>query len=561
MRSRLGILIKKELLLYYGMRNPKKEPNPARFLLLFLILFGMSPALFVYVHALGDIHGIVEQINQLPAYFMLLSVGVQMAMLFTGVPAFLGRFYGNRDNSILLPMPIEPGEILIARFIPVLVLQLLTALAILIPGIFIHAVRVSVTPLQWLNLLAGSVASVIFPTAVSAVLVLLVMRFTNFGKHADKWKTIGILLMLFLLIGVQVTIQNAAQARMTEQFLLSILTDNQTLIRNFATIFFPARWTGMGMSVTGAQGLLYAGLNLILTFLSLWVLQWLGTRVYLHSLLTGSEMSKEKKKEGKRQQAFRQKHPILQVLLTEWRTLLRTPAFAVNVLSTPLIVSVVWLIPLVRNDDVRSQLAGTGSTLSMLGLSAETYAAAALLLGGAVGVFLSLFTETSTSFSREGQAYWIRRVLPIQPSHEIIGRSLLSILLSMGTAAILMAALWVMIRYPLWLLPIVLLSAAFFSLPLTLIGLYIDVHRPKMNWDDPNQAVKQNLNSLIAFVAAVLYIGLLALIGYVIFRNTEEIFTMFQRGIVAAVIVNAALSFGLYILLLKHMPVAMAKME
>lgn len=559
MRSRLAVLIKKELLLYYGMRNAKKEPNPARFALVLLILVGMAPAFWVYFRLLGEVHTAFVQLNQIPGYFMFAFLIAHVFLLFMGIPAFLGRFYGNRDNPILLPMPIPPGDILISRFIPVLLMQLATALVFLLPAIIIHAARVPMTVAQWVVAFGGIIATVIFPTVISAVVVLVIMRYTNFGRHSDKWKTIGILFMLVLLIGVQAASQQFAQLGQNENVLLELLTDNQSLIRNTATVFVPARWTGLGMAAEGLTSWMYAGLNLIIAFLSAWFMQWMGTRVYLHSLLTGTEMAKEKKKAGSSRLKLKQRHPILTVLLTEWRILLRTPAFAVNVLSTPLIVSVVWLMPLFLNRQLMEQLGAVRGLMETL--PASLFVLGAILIGAMLGVFLSLFVETATSFSREGQAFWLRRVLPIRPAHEVLGRSTLNVLLTMATTLALLLVTFALIRYPWWVIPIVLLSAGFFSIPLTLAGLLIDSKRPKMDWEDPNQAVKQNLNSLFAALASIAYILVFVGAGYLLYQQIEYFDVLLRTGTIVFVAINAALSAILYWLLLTTLPKAMAAME
>ena len=560
MKSRLALLTKKELLLNFGMRNPKKEPNPVRFLLIRLIVLAMLPMFFLLYTVLKELHSVLYVLNQIPAYFMLVFLMAQLFLLFTGIPVFMGRFYGNRDNPILLAMPIRPGDILLSRFIPVLLTQILTALVLLLPAIIIHAMRVPTGGSDWLLLLSGVVGSLIFPTVLSAVIVLLVMRYTNVGKYSDKLKTFGTLLILLLIVGFQAMAQNFAGGSVDENFLLRILTDNRVLIENIATLFLPARWTGFGIVATGAEKWLYIGLNLLVSVLAAGVLQWMGANVYLKSLLSGTEMAKEKKKTEEKIRISGM-HPVFRVLLTEWRLLTRTPAFAINVLSTPLMVSIIWLIPILTNDTLSKQIGNLRTVLQSAAVPGWLYFMAAGIFGAAVGIFMSLFSETATSFSREGQAFWLRRVLPIRASYEIIGRSLLNLLLTMGTTAIFLVAGYVFLRYPLWLIPVALLFSGLFSLPLCFIGLLIDVHRPKMNWDDPNQAVKQNLNSLLSFVAGIAYLLILFGAGYLLYKNISDPERLIQTGFLVLTIINIVLAVLSYVYLLRSMPGAIARME
>ena len=159
------------------------------------------------------------------------------------------------------------------------------------------------------------------------MIVLLADALQNVGKYSDKLKTFGTLLILLLIVGFQAMAQNFAGGSVDENFLLRILTDNRVLIENIATLFLPARWTGFGIA-TGAEKWLYIGLNLLVSVLAAGVLQWMGANVYLKSHLSGTEMAKEKKKTEEKIRISGM-HPVFR-LLTEWRLLTRTPAFAIN---------------------------------------------------------------------------------------------------------------------------------------------------------------------------------------------------------------------------------------
>ena len=103
-----------------------------------------------------------------------------------------------------------------------------------------------------------------------------------------------------------------------------------------------------------------------------------------------------------------------------------------------------------------------------------------------------------------------------------------------------------LIPYPLWALPVALLTATFFTLPMTLAGLAIDATRPKLHWSDPNEAVKQNLNTLFAMLATMCYVALLAFIGYMLFKNIEDPMAAVRIGVIVAFVINGVASFVLY---------------
>ncbi len=545
MKGQLATLIRKEMTLYYGMRNPKKEPKKFRHLVWLLFVAAFAPSIWLLYQMMKELYGLLVDINQLPYFFTLALVAVQMLLFMNAIPALMGRFYENKDNDILLAMPIRPGDILISRFIPVLLMQVLLALLLILPTYLVHLQASGFRVQDLLAVLTGWIASVAFPTALAAVIVLLLMRYTNVGKHRDKWKTIGIFLIIGLSVGVQFAIQSSATKGLSPFIILRILTDNKALIDMFGTIFPAAKWTGLAFAYTGGRAFLYIAANLLLILVSGAIVVWIGSKVYLHSIITGQEMSKEKKKVTGELRTQSMK-PAVSIFRNEIRTITRTPTYAVNVLSAPLMVSIIWALPLFVDERIRVQLGGLLKNIPWASFPDSAPLWVALLAGIVLGVFFSSFSETATSLSREGEGLWIHRVLPIRSQDEIIGRSLVNVSLLVVTTFAVLLLVRLLIPYPLWALPVALLTATFFTLPMTLAGLAIDATRPKLHWSDPNEAVKQNLNTLFAMLATMCYVALLAFIGYMLFKNIEDPMAAVRIGVIVAFVINGVASFVLY---------------
>lgn len=552
MKSKLGILIKKELLLSFGMRNPKKEPNPIRFFLIPLFLLAIGPTIWLYVMVLKGAIEIFTMINQLPSLYLLILISVQMLLFFTGLPSLMGRFYGNKDNDILIPMPIRTTDILISRIVPVFAIQVITALFFVIPTVIVSILETKLKASSILAFLVGSVASIIFPTAIAAVAVLLLMRFTSFGKHRDKWKTVGLFLILALSIGIQVLAQSQTAANFNQNFVLRLLTDNQALINMFGTIFLPARWTALAMSQRGYGVFLYTGMNLALTIQCLFLVYYIGTKVYLQGILSGQEMMKAKPKKVQELRTASAK-PIVSMITNEFRIILRTPVYALNVLSTPLLMSVIWLIPILANREVGVQISSLLKQVPWDRIPTDIVVAIPVLAGAVIGLILSVVTETSTSISREGEAFWIHRVLPIRVRDEVIARSAVSMIIVVVSAAVMSVIGWFLFKYPIRVAPLIALSAVFASLPLTLAGLAIDAKRPKLYWNDENEAVKQNLNTFFSMLCVVAYGFLLWGVGKILFQSFPDFAQFLRWGLFLFFAINAILTVGLFILAKKTM--------
>lgn len=115
----------------------------------------------------------------------------------------------------------------------------------------------------------------------------------------------------------------------------------------------------------------------------------------------------------------------------------------------------------------------------------------------------SLNGTSSSTFSREGAQFWISQVIPVAPREQVKAKFLHSYLvaaLGVATATLVSAGF-------LHLRATHLAAAAGLALVagvlLTAVGMIIDLARPLLDWANPQKAIKQNLNVLLAILADI----------------------------------------------------------
>ncbi len=115
----------------------------------------------------------------------------------------------------------------------------------------------------------------------------------------------------------------------------------------------------------------------------------------------------------------------------------------------------------------------------------------------------------SSSFSREGAQFWMSKIIPVAPRDQVKGK----ILHSLGIAGLGLAAAAAAGAFVFGIKPLHLAGALALALPatfvLTVVSLMIDLARPLLVWSNPQKAIKQNLNVLLAFFAdaGILFLG------------------------------------------------------
>lgn len=183
----------------------------------------------------------------------------------------------------------------------------------------------------------------------------------------------------------------------------------------------------------------------------------------------------------------------------------RTPIFLLNGTLTVIIIPVMIL--------VMARAGSTDSDLTSLFnmLESRNVLVSILFSAGFMTVCGSLNGTASSAVSREGSQFWISRIIPVSPRDQVAAKFLHSYLVAGVGIAAASAVLLGQIRIRPASVAAALGLALAATFILTAAGLAIDLARPLLDWINPQKAIKQNLNVLIAFLVDL---GFLALIGY-----------------------------------------------
>ena len=148
----------------------------------------------------------------------------------------------------------------------------------------------------------------------------------------------------------------------------------------------------------------------------------------------------------------------------------------------------------------------------------------------------------STTFSREGKNFWIQRVLPIKAGDQIIGRVLACLVPQIIAIVALLLTLAFVVKLGVIEMLIITLLGLLGSIPMAELGMIVDILRPLLVWDNPQKAMKQNLNVLIAMGVGVLYSGGLI---FLVVNLLKKIDVNYVYLILASVFIISTLVFYL----------------
>lgn len=486
--------------------------------LILLVAMALLPTYIIYLSLVTALYVSLSYLDQSAVFLSLGFMATTMVIIVFGIMQIIGEFYFSKNVEELLPLPLSAEKIILAKFGVVLFPNYIFTAFAFLPVLIIYGLGQSMGLIYILLSALVFLCLPIIPLALITGVIMLVMK----GRARGRKDVIQIVFSFILLIGIfafqfSLSSQLAGLEGMELQnFLKDVLQNNQVFLNNLSYIMPTTILVRLSLNQISLMSLIWIFLLMFLSFLSIGLLELIGKKFYLRSLIAASHSKKGKSLSGERQKKlFNRKNPAcLSVFLMDFKIITQTPIFLFNN------VSVVIIVPLILVLSLSFSGIGTEDFIQLRAFYQENTFIFNYILIGFFAFFATSSATTATSFSREGKASWLTRIIPVSAKDQVIGRSLTGILIQ---ALGMVITLVVVVAYLPLNFSTVFISISLgliASLPILLFGLLIDMNRPLLNWDNPQKAVKNNLNVVIVLFAGSFFIGLIGgisfLVGYFI---------------------------------------------
>ncbi|MFO7274754.1 MAG: hypothetical protein DIU55_007780 [Bacillota bacterium] len=466
-------------------------------LLVPLLIMAFIPLVVMFATIYAGLYKALEPLG-LGHYIlaMALTAGQLLCLIF-GVLYIISAFYFSQDLRLLIPLPLRPGEIVLSKLVSVLLGECLSMAPVVVPGLVVYGALADVGPLYIPFAVLIYLMLPVFPLVLSGLFSLLLMRVTALRRNRDLFRVFGALVGIALAIGIQFTTRFHADGLQAEDVQRFIETQ-QTVVTGVTRWLVTSAWGTQALQAgSPALGipafLLFTGA----TAASLALLAAGAERFFLSSILSGEEGASSRRQVSRSELAARTgrvQSPLRALLVREVRLLNRNASYLMTALITPLLLPIIILIPMASGN-----LVVEGFDLSGVAQSPWTPVVMLAVLFG----LCSTSALPSSAISREGPWFWISQSLPVAPRVQIHAKLLHSLLFHLINLLLVGAgAAWLGILTP-RNLALLLLG----GVPLCVIsgysGLLVDVLKPVLQWTDPQQAMKGNINSLLAMLVHV----------------------------------------------------------
>jgi ABC-2 type transport system permease protein len=486
-------------------------------LFIFIIaMLSLIPTYILYIKAVEGFYRGFEYINQQGLVLLLGFLFTQLIIFIFGILYVMGKFYFSDDLKILIPLPLKPNKILIAKFITLLVNEYITVLPFILPVFFIYGLNASQGLLYWIYSLIVFIVLPVIPLGLSTILVMLFMRVTNIKGKRDLLRIIGFIVMIVVIIAIQFSIQsmdNNVEEGQQQDYIAQIAAQNDVLVKRMGTVFPPSIWASLALTrANSISGLLYLALLVGTSILVFFLMVLIGEKVFYEGIIGGQETVTRKKKVSEvelKKKVSKTSHPIIAILMRDMKILIRTPIFAMNSIGSVIIIPIALAIPLITSRETLEIVANL-YTMDNLTIVNFVLVGFIIFIGATNGV-------ASTTFSREGKGFWISRVIPIKVEDYLLGKILSGLLVQLLAVVVILVSLSFLVKLHISTILAVSILGLLGSIPITEGSMLIDIIRPLLDWDNPQKVMKQNLNVVFSMILGLVFILLLGLAVFVLF--------------------------------------------
>jgi len=448
--------------------------------------------------------------------FLNAAVMATMLTMVVGFLTALSTYFMNDMELQLLSMPIPPRALFGAKFTAVYSSEAAFSVFFMATAMIIFGVKEHPHPVFYLW---GTLSALLLPLPALAVAYFIqvpLMGAVRFLRNKQAILVVGGVLGIAVALGFNVYYQGMMTRVGDPEWLRTSFAGPDSIMARMGEAYPPAQliWRAMSHPATGQAALSMLALAAICLAAPALVIFGLGG-AYAKSLVGFNESHVRKLTAG-RADAFvareaKRGRVFLSLVAREVRLMNREPMYLLN---GPFIIV---LMPVIFGIMLAVQKDALLSDPDLAGVMAMINTGGGAVLAGLIGAFLGSGTSIAcTALSRDAKALGYIKSMPIPAGSYMLAK------LAHGLAFAAFGAVtgvgllgWALGLSALDMAAGLAVAVGLSSL-INLAGLWLDTANPRLKWDNPMAALKQNPNSVIVILGTM---GLMGGAGYLAFTR------------------------------------------
>ncbi|WP_288174338.1 hypothetical protein [Sporofaciens musculi] len=464
---------------FLNFRYKFKERLDMYFVVLTCFILSLAGVIYYYYFQIVNQVYIELEVLGINAWFYhLVSCGISIVLTIISIFLLINIFCFSKDIENLQLFPVEPCDFFASKYIVVILFCYGIETLLLFPICIIQIQYVG----EFSVIITYLSIALILPHIVAlplSVIITICLKISMIFKRPKTLFVITGIIIYFTGIIVYKAL-SIKQIMSSKQDFLTMIND---LLAPFP--FFEQYIT------------LHIGLKL---FCIIFALLSVVSYYYLSNFILGEKYALyDKEVKIKLEKiAFHSSTKLKSYLKKEYKTFFRNPVYVINGLFGIFITP--FLLPLFF------RLTAAAKSLEQIRTLVITpeFSFYAVLFALAVIIFtLSINVVASSSFSREGTNFWIAEIIPYSLKQQAFVKVLFSTSISITGIIINCFIFKFYFHYGFIQIGWIVLVSTLFAILWNLIGVFIDMKRPKLDWTNEAEAIKQNINVILSIILCI----------------------------------------------------------
>ncbi|HON89425.1 MAG TPA: hypothetical protein PK074_00640 [Spirochaetales bacterium] len=470
-------------------------------------------------------------------YSLFASVGIQklliMYALLYGAVAItilcvltaISTIYSNDMEIYITTLPLRTSYILSAKASTIAFAQFGLALLIIGSGLGIYWYFEHSSVMFLINAVLLILIITVVATALGYIIGLPLLSISKFFRNRDMVMIlVGLIAIGFMLFFNATTNRIMAMASSPEALMKLLEGSNQGFLQLYnknpvfqfilATLLEPQK----PIYVIALTALLIAILGLVYLIFELMApLYRYVVRNFSENYIKKLDKKQAKILLGKETQ---QNPKIVSLVLREIRLMNREPVYFLNgpfiIILMPLILGISFYFNLSNNKSSAQEITELVSSITPI---------IRVVLVSLIGAFLGSATSiTCTSISRDAKQLSFMKSLPISGKAYLAAKLIHGCIF--GFLGIAMSVLLGVFLFKMRVSELLLAMVIGFSIAvmLNIAGLIVDTINPRLKWETPVAAMKQNINAVIVILAEMVILGVVGYFSITYIKTITELF-------------------------------------
>ena len=500
--------------IYIFNKDTKKINKKSKFT--WLLIITIIAIGYISIKIIEELYKNGQEILFLKIYFPILAT----AFMFQAILVCCNVFFFSKDLEYILPLPIKPTELLIAKFNNVVCITYgMEAIFLVIPLLMYGIITVK-TIMYYLAMILVLIIFPIFLVILISIIMLFIMQLTKFIKNKDIFQILIITILSFIITFAEIYIFNSifrediinieTSNDMIENmnFNLEIFNNKIDKLNNYFIIINPCINLLSELKIINILKELIKLVIINLIGFILFIL--LGKILYLKNLLKNIAYINKKKNNKKIIKNKYKKNKIIKSYIkNELKKIIKNPTFFIQGIFQYIFIIIILLLIINLLFPIILQTVNESDGINKIGKN-DLYLQSICIILIIMQIIFMFENLSRPAVSREGKNAVVMKYIPVPLFKQFIWKNIPAIFIN----SIAIIGMGVVINKNInnisWIFYVItILQAMILNIINCFVMTIVDLKKPNLDWITETSVFKDNGNKLYQYVLTIIIVLIL----------------------------------------------------